>query len=236
MPEINTTRIPAPRVNIIDPRTGLMSREWFLFFSNLYNLADNANSGLTLDDVQLGPPDSSYVTDNAVLQNEIDALAVAPVPEVHAIQRRYGTFYDTTTQTAAAINTAYAITYNTTDLTSGVYLGTPTSRVYVDRLGIYNFQFSLQLVSTNASVKNVYIWADVNGTSMTNSATKITLKGSSEAYVAAWNFVYRLNAGDYFRLMWSTDDTNVQILASSASSPYPGIPSVLLSVTNNIGD
>lgn len=236
MPEINTTRIPAPRVNIIDPRTGLMSREWFLFFSNLYNLADNANSGLTLDDVQLGPPDSSYVTDNAVLQNEIDALQLAPVVQPNTPQRRYGTFYDTTTQTAAAINTAYAITFNSTDLTNGVYLGSPTSRVYVDRPGIYNFQFSLQLVSTNATAKNVYIWADINGTSVANSATKITMQGSSSAYVASWNFVYRLNAGDYFRLMWSTDNTNVQILASSASSPYPGIPSVLLSVTDNIGD
>ena len=149
---------------------------------------------------------------------------------------RSGAFYDTTTQSAAAINTAYAITLNSTSLTQGVSIGTPTSRVYVDRTGAYNFQFSLQLVSTNAASKDVYIWADVNGTSVPESATKVTLSGSSNAYVAAWNFVIRMSAGDYFRLMWSTSHTNVQIARIAASAPVPAIPSVILTVASNIGE
>ena len=149
---------------------------------------------------------------------------------------RSGAFYDTTTQTAAAINTAYAITLNNTSLTQGVSVGTPMSRVYVDRTGSYNIQFSLQLVSTNAAAKDVYIWADVNGTSVPNSATKLTMSGSSNSYVAAWNFVIRMSAGDYFRLMWSTSNTNVQIAAVAASAPVPAIPSVILTVASNIGE
>ena len=149
---------------------------------------------------------------------------------------RSGSFYDTTTQSAAAINTAYAITLDSTSLTQGVSIGTPTSRVYVNRTGSYNIQFSLQLVSTNAADKDVYIWADVNGTSVPESATKISLSGSSKAYVAAWNFVIRMSAGDYFRLMWSTSNTNVQIAAVAASAPVPAIPSVILTVASNIGE
>lgn len=149
---------------------------------------------------------------------------------------RSGAFYDTTTQSAAAINTAYAITLDNTSLTQGVSIGTPTSRVYVDRTGSYNIQFSLQLVSTNAASKDVYIWADVNGTSVPNSATKLTMSGSSNSYVAAWNFVIRMSAGDYFRLMWSTSNTNVQIAAVAASAPVPAIPSVILTVASNIGE
>ena len=149
---------------------------------------------------------------------------------------RSGAFYDTTTQTAAAINTAYAITFDNTSLTQGVSIGTPTSRVYVDRTGSYNIQFSLQLVSTNAASKDVYIWADVNGTSVPESATKLTLSGSSNSYVAAWNFVIRMSAGDYFRLMWSTSNTNVQIARIAASAPVPAIPSVILTVASNIGE
>jgi hypothetical protein len=149
---------------------------------------------------------------------------------------RSGAFYDTTTQTAAAINTAYAITFDSTSLTQGVSIGTPTSRVYVDRTGSYNIQFSLQLVSTNAASKDVYIWADVNGTSVPESATKLTMSGSSNAYVAAWNFVIRMSAGDYFRLMWSTSNTNVQIARIAASAPAPAIPSVILTVASNIGE
>jgi hypothetical protein len=149
---------------------------------------------------------------------------------------RSGAFYDTTTQTAAVINTAYAITFNNTSLTQGVSIGTPTSRVYVDRTGSYNIQFSLQLVSTNAASKNVYIWADVNGTSVAESATRLTMSGSSNSYVAAWNFVIRMSAGDYFRLMWSTDNTNVQIAHIAEAAPVPGIPSVILTVAANIGE
>ena len=149
---------------------------------------------------------------------------------------RSGAFYDTTTQSAAAINTAYAITFDSTSLTQGVSIGTPTSRVYVDRTGSYNIQFSLQLTSTNAASKDVYIWADVNGTSVPESATKLTMSGSSNAYVAAWNFVIRMSAGDYFRLMWSTSNTNVQIARIAASAPVPAIPSVILTVASNIGE
>jgi hypothetical protein len=149
---------------------------------------------------------------------------------------RYGTFFDTTDQTAAAINTAYPITFNNTDLSEGVYLGTPTSRIYVNRPGAYNFQFSLQLVSSSASAKQVYIWARINGSDVADSATKITMKGSGEAYVAAWNFVLRLAANDYFELMWATDSTSVELHADAATAFCPAIPSVIMTVTCNIGE
>lgn len=149
---------------------------------------------------------------------------------------RNGAFHDTTTQTAAAINTAYAMTFDTTDYSQGVYLGTPTSRVYVNRPGLYNIQFSAQFVSTNASTKTVTIWADVNGTSVPASATQITMKGASEAYVAAWNFFVRMDTNDYFRLMWATSDTTVSIQAAAATALSPAIPSVILTVAANIGE
>lgn len=256
MPSYTNTQIPAPRVSIIDPNTGLMSREWFRFFVNLYNLADRTQTDPGVEELKIGPSASILESDLAVVQqalqslastpysyvdvasidNAIQSLAVAPVPQVHTPQRRYGTFYDTTTQTAAAINTAYKITFNTTDLSMGVYRGSTTSRIYVDRNAIYNFQFSAQLEKTSANKAEVFIWAAINGTNVSESATKVALQGSSAAVAAAWNFVYRLNAGDYFELVWSTTDTGCEILAAAASSPAPAIPSVILTVTDNIGD
>lgn len=149
---------------------------------------------------------------------------------------RSGAFHDETTQAAAVINTPYAMTFNKTDLSQGVYIGTPTSRIYVDRPGSYNFQFSAQFVSTNASTKTVYVWADINGTTVPQSAGKITMKGAAESYLAAWNYVLRLNTGDYFRLMWATDDTTVSLQTSAATAFSPAIPSVILTVAANIGE
>jgi hypothetical protein len=35
----NYTRIPAPRVSLVDPQTGVVANEWFRFFNNLYTIA-----------------------------------------------------------------------------------------------------------------------------------------------------------------------------------------------------
>lgn len=160
-----------------------------------------------------------------------DNLTPAPL---ELIRHAYGSFYDTTTQTAAAINTAYAITFNTTDLTYGVYIGSPTSRVYVVGDGVYNFQFSIQVDNTSGGNHLIYIWYRVNGVDVANSASQVRLKGTDGELVAAWNFIAKLKAGDYFELMYSVSDTAVQIVAQAAAAPVPAIPSVILTVTDNI--
>lgn len=48
------------------------------------------------------------------------------VPILH-----YGAFSDTTTQVVTSINSAIAMTFNTTDLANGVTVGSPTSRLVV---------------------------------------------------------------------------------------------------------
>jgi hypothetical protein len=56
MPSVqNITNIPAPRVEFIDPRTGLMSREWYRFFLNLFTLTGSGSNPTSLEDLQVGP-------------------------------------------------------------------------------------------------------------------------------------------------------------------------------------
>ena len=52
----NVTNIPSNRVEFIDSRTGLVSREWYRFFLNLFNLAGSGGNQTSLDDLQVGPP------------------------------------------------------------------------------------------------------------------------------------------------------------------------------------
>jgi hypothetical protein len=214
MPSELITRIPAARVPITDASDGTVTREWYRYLFNLFTITGGGQAN------------------SAASSSSGQDLAPLYTPQVS--DKRYGTFFDTTTQSAAVINTAYPITINSTDISEGVYIGTPTSRVYVDRVNTYNFQFSLQLVKASSSAKHVYIWYRVNGVDAANSATKVTLAGSDAAVVAAWNFVVELNAGDYFELVWSTDDTGCQIVALGASAPVPAVPSVILTVTDNI--
>lgn len=143
----------------------------------------------------------------------------------------YGAFHDSTTQTAAATGTAYAVTFNSTDLSNGVSVGSPTSRIVVSNTGVYNFQFSLQLDKSSGAAGRTYIWARINGVDVANSASEVAVQGTTAETIAAWNFVLEMSANDYFQLMWSVDDTNIQIKAVTAAAPVPAIPSAILTTT-----
>lgn len=148
------------------------------------------------------------------------------------LDRKYGAFQDTTTQTLASINTPYAIKLNTTDFQRGPILDTvDTSKIRIDQDGIYNFEFSLQLYKNSASQHYVWVWPRVNGVNIPASSTKISLSGSTAATVAAWNFMLDMKNGDYFQLMWASDDTGCVLKADPATAFCPSIPSVILTVT-----
>jgi len=154
----------------------------------------------------------------------------------------YGAFQDTTSQIAASINTAYAVKFNTTDLSNGVTVvndgsSNPT-RVTLANTGIYNIQFSLQMEKTGGSGNMIAdIWIRKNGVDVPSTTGKIVLTGSANAspVIAAWNYVLDLAAGDYIELMWATSNTNVAIIAASATAPHPSIPSSILTVTQQAG-
>jgi len=231
---VNITNITPPRVQLTDPNTGLVSREWFRFFQSLFQLTGSGQNDFTLQDLQIGP-DSDAASLAAVLQTEIQNLSVSPPYTPQLPRRRYGSFYDTTTQTAAAINTAYAMTFNTTRTSEGITLGTPTSRVYADTLATYNIQFSVQVNTTVATDQLLWVWLRKNGTNVTASTSQVRTKVLDFAAVVTKNFLLEMNPGDYFELMWATDSTGVQLQTFAASGFYPSVPSVALTVTNNIG-
>ena len=52
---LNITNIPAPRVPFIDMKTGLVSREWYRFLLNLFQLTGSGVSEVSLEDLQLAP-------------------------------------------------------------------------------------------------------------------------------------------------------------------------------------
>ena len=98
MPDfINATNITPPRVPLIDQRTGLISREWYRFFLNLFTLTGSGTNQVSLVDLQLGPPplqlesvnidpssptvnpsDSPLTSQIAEIQKQINALQESP--------------------------------------------------------------------------------------------------------------------------------------------------------------
>jgi hypothetical protein len=166
-----------------------------------------------------------------------DSVGTNPPPNGY-----YGAFQDNTTQTALDVNVATAVKFNTTDLSNGVTIvndgsSNPT-RVTIANAGVYNIQFSLQLEKISGSGNYVIdIWLRKNGTNVEGTTGKIVLTGSANAspVVAAWNYVLELSSNDYVELMWSTSNTNAVIISESASTPYPSVPSSILTITQQSG-
>jgi hypothetical protein len=167
------------------------------------------------------------------LTKAVEGLQMTP-PQREFKRSRYGSFYDTTTQVATVINTATAITFNTTDLSQGVVLST-TSRVMVDTEGIYDYQISIQLDKTSGGTAEFYVWFRLNGVDVTDSASQIRLQGNNAEIFSSLNYFFDLKAGDYVEIMFSVTDVSVQVAATAAAAPHPGIPSIILTVSNNIG-
>jgi hypothetical protein len=142
-----------------------------------------------------------------------------------------GLFFNTADQTLAAINTGYPITFNQTYLNNFVALQTAsTSKIEVAVAGVYNFQLSAQLKSTNASAKDVQIWIKRGTTTIGYSGHRYTIEGSDNHMNVNWIFDIDLAVGEYIEMYWGANDTNVTMEAIAASAPYPAVASAVMAV------
>jgi len=151
----------------------------------------------------------------------------------------YGVFLDTTAQTPAAAYTPKAVTFNTTDISNGVVVGVPTSRIVVPQSGLYRFAFSAQIESSNSSSKKIWIWPRVNGVDVPNSGGEVTIAGGGTVLVPSWSWTLSMAANNYFQIMFAVEDTSVSIIAKAAQAgsngtlffARPAVPSMILEVT-----
>jgi hypothetical protein len=152
--------------------------------------------------------------------NQIDTLiGQLRLDKLNTLGLPYGSFADTTTQTALA-NTATVMTLNTTDFASGVSIvtsGGKASRITAVTAGIYNFQWSGQFQNADNQLHDVSVWVRKNGTDVVGSTGLISVPNSHGGVnghtIAGWNFFFSLAANDYIELWWSTDSTQVTIQA-----------------------
>jgi len=77
---LNVTRIPAPRVPLIDERTGQISREWYRFLLNLFDLTGAGSNPVSIDEILIGPPNAT-VNDLEVIINRNNGFTSAPSDE-----------------------------------------------------------------------------------------------------------------------------------------------------------
>lgn len=140
-------------------------------------------------------------------------------------------FIITADVTAAAVNTAYKLTYDALPTNHGITLGTPASRIVFEEAGQYVLSFSAQVSSTSASTAHFYFWPSINGVNVDNSAMTTALHQNNATLVTSRTQVFTLAANDYLEVNWMVDSTQGFLNYTAAASLVPGIPASTLSIT-----
>lgn len=151
----------------------------------------------------------------------------------------YGSFYDTTTQTATA-NTPKAVTFNSSANLRNTYIGTPASRIVFSADGLTTVTFSIQFTNSSASEDDVYVWLRKNGVDVPYTSSVVTVPkrhGSFDgAMLMTVNFHNIYGPGDYLELYWMTvgGTSSITTIPASTSPAKPASPGVVLTVSQII--
>jgi hypothetical protein len=136
----------------------------------------------------------------------------------------------TADQTAASINTAYALTY-TSSAAEGITNGTPASRIVFEEAGEYMISFSAQISSTSSSTVNFWFWPRVNGVDVAGSTMKNALHQNGATLVVSRSVIFNFAAGDYLEAMWAVDSTSGFLDATAATAFAPAAPASTIAIT-----
>jgi hypothetical protein len=140
---------------------------------------------------------------------------------------------------AAVANVSAPVLFNGVNTNSSqVYIGTPTSRIYITNAGVYNYAFSIQVSNSAAQIHPLEVWVRQNGVDIPNSSSVVNLpvkRGSVDSEtILALNLLIPVQAGDYLELIWLSDNASVSLStvpASVVAPIHPQSPAVILTVT-----
>ena len=144
---------------------------------------------------------------------------------------------DDTDQAATTTTAANIMAFSTIDYALGASLVTNT-KLTAGYSGLYNIQFSVQLVNTTNDTQTVSIWFSKNGTNVANSNSEFGIKprkssGAPSQAIAALNFFIALQKDDYVELVWRPTDIDVSIehFATQSSPTRPATPSIIATMS-----
>jgi hypothetical protein len=148
----------------------------------------------------------------------------------------YGCFTNNSDQLSPSVGSTAVVVYDTTEEASGVFLS-DTSRLNVRNYGIYNVQFSLQLVNNSNAPEYADVWFRLNGTDVVRSASRFDIparksEGNPSHVIGTVNTFIEMQAGDYVQIAGTTSSTDVSLehYVADTDIPRPAIPAVITTV------
>ena len=114
------------------------------------------------------------------------------------IESPNGKFFSTTDQNAAVVNTAYALQFENTYLGEAITIaGGSNTQITPTYSGVYNFELSVELTSTNANSKELSFWVRRSGVDIANTGRLHVVAGSGGVDDFEYSFTIDITAGQY---------------------------------------
>jgi len=186
-------------------------------------LATGGASTTTITDARIG-------ADSVIILVPADDVSASSFYPYLAVQ-------DDTDQAATTTTAANIMTFSTTDYSLGASLVSNT-KLTAGYAGLYNIQFSAQLINTTNDVQEVSIWFSKNGTNVAGSNSEFGVPqrkstGTASRVIAGLNFFIALQKDDYVELVWRPSDIGVSIehFATQTTPDRPATPSIIATMS-----
>jgi len=148
----------------------------------------------------------------------------------YEIQKNYGSFFSNVDQPSAGANVAANVSFSNTVAAQQIVV-VDNSKITFRETGFYQLNVNYQLISTNASAKEVYVWYAVNGNNTPNTTRVVTLTGNNEYQniTAVYNISVQ-TANTYVQFRWASTSNATRLDATPATAFSPAAPSVQLEI------
>ena len=199
-----------------------------------------SNGVLTNALISYGHRNGSQITDHLMAE---DVYANFLYGDGRWVSTPYNQIISSSDQTAASVDTAYAVTYDSVEYPDGISV-TSSSRITFAQTGIYNIAYSIQFKNTHNDLETIDIWLRQNGTDIADSNTRFAIAarkaaGDPSYLVAVTPIMVDITAANqYIEIMWRISNTAVTIEHLPAVTANPGVtpaipatPSVIVGVT-----
>lgn len=152
-------------------------------------------------------------------------VMVRPIIEM---QQFYGEFTKTTTQTPAVAGDEYLVDWDNTEISNGVVIGSPTSRLVVPASGLYQVVVTLQFACTVAAAREAVAYFKKNGTDVANSARYQSININNGYTQVTLSEFFSLAANDYIEIGFGVlGGLNVSLSTVAATANFPAAPSAV---------
>jgi len=136
-------------------------------------------------------------------------------------------------QTAAAINTAYPISFDyPASWNNGFSISNSTNIIFAVA-GTYQFALNLQWANSDTTNHSPRVWLEKGGTAISNSAFTMNVPKAADGGISLSQVTIQdqFTAGQTLVIYWNTDNTGVRLDYTAASGTIPAVPAAVFNVT-----